>query len=374
MAKVKATYNYSYNYEGKKISFKKDEEFQLLSKSNTDWWQVRRYMDGSAQDIYVPAVYVKEVNDPPPEVNSPDPTYMNLDDIKVPASSDEGAKKPEPTSSHPVAPKVLNKPKNRPSFKRATHTPLARKDRAVVDDKEADDGKLTSPTHKSNGINPAKPVSPSMLRKLGRGGGGAGLSSSHAQEPSVLSGIQRNHSTPTPSGPGTVTSLPRSERLGPPPTSSKPRSKTNADVFNDTSNLSVSGGAEGSKGKVQPPIQTKPKPGKLRRPLSAIGGDQDNPSGEAGGKPLVSELSNILMKKNPHLAGEHKPLAGTKSLGFTDTQHTSQPAKQVSCAFIFTHFINLFLLLYSLSYPLKKKKVVKFKSGRGCVCVDSQWQ
>ncbi len=77
--KVKAFYNYSYNYEGKKIRFKRGDEFQLLTKSNVDWWLVRRYIDGSAQDIYVPAAYVKEVNNFPRNFNTPNLTYMNLD-------------------------------------------------------------------------------------------------------------------------------------------------------------------------------------------------------------------------------------------------------------------------------------------------------
>ena len=82
MAKVRAAYNYSYNYEGIEISFKKGEEFQLLTKSNQDWWQVRRSMEGFTQDIYVPAVYVKEINEEmQPAKTEDNPVYSTLSDL-----------------------------------------------------------------------------------------------------------------------------------------------------------------------------------------------------------------------------------------------------------------------------------------------------
>ena len=177
MAKVRAAYSYSYNYEGKEISFKKDEEFQLLVKSNKNWWQVRRWMDGSAQDIYVPAVYIKEVEATGPAV--------------------------------------------------------------VKDEKD--------------------------------------------------------------------------------PTSTKPRSKTNAlDTLDTPSDAGPGklvrqisgGGVQGSKGKVPPPVQIKPKPQKMpvARPVSSM----DMEGGEAKG-PIISEFSNLLLKKKPHLAGESKPLTKSSS-------------------------------------------------------------
>lgn len=76
---VRAMYNYTYEYEGCKITFKKDEEFQLLTKSNKDWWQVRRWSEGCAQDIYVPAVYVKEVKSEPQKKES---LYQNISDVR----------------------------------------------------------------------------------------------------------------------------------------------------------------------------------------------------------------------------------------------------------------------------------------------------
>lgn len=57
---VVAQFKYSYEYEGKTISFKKGETFQLLNTTNKDWWQVRRWLeDGTCESLYVPANYMK---------------------------------------------------------------------------------------------------------------------------------------------------------------------------------------------------------------------------------------------------------------------------------------------------------------------------
>ena len=343
MAKVKAAYNYSYNYEGKKISFKKDEEFQLLSKSNNDWWQVRRYLDGAAQDIYVPAVYVKEVKEPvaPKEV---DPTYMNLDDLKQDHKpSEESGGGGGGVTAH-VAPKVLNKPKNRPSVKRAVHPHVGNREAGKIKEGDGENGP-TSPTAKTNG-NPGRPISPSLLQRLNKGGNTGAATSvnlSSSQGSGVLSGIQRNHSTPTTGGgevPGLTGSLTRGEKLTPPLVIKKSRTKTVGDIVSDSTNASTpdktahgSGGGtggEGPKGKLPPPIQSKPKPQKAApwRPVSMVSGTEQEAgvASEGGTKPLVSELSNLLLKKKPHLAGgEHRVLTGTRSLGM-EAPSSQQPA------------------------------------------------
>lgn len=95
MAKVKALYSYAYDYEGSKISFKCGDEFQLLAKVNNDWWHVRRWIDQGSQDIYIPAVYVKEVGG---EVN---PLYENMADLKK--QVDEFKKKESSTPPPPTA-------------------------------------------------------------------------------------------------------------------------------------------------------------------------------------------------------------------------------------------------------------------------------
>ena len=78
--KVVALYKYSYVYEGKTITFKKGEKFQLLEKPNGDWWHVRRWHEeGKAEDIYVPANYVKE--EKVMEVVAVSPLYENMSDL-----------------------------------------------------------------------------------------------------------------------------------------------------------------------------------------------------------------------------------------------------------------------------------------------------
>ncbi len=118
---VRAMYNYTYEYEGCKISFKKDEEFQLLAKSNNDWWQVRRWSgDGCAQDIYVPAVYVKEVKSEPKKREN---LYQNISDVRKQFTQLSSQEKPngDPGSkimAPPVLPKNPSEPVLSPSHKR----------------------------------------------------------------------------------------------------------------------------------------------------------------------------------------------------------------------------------------------------------------
>jgi len=346
MAKVKAAYNYSYNYEGKKISFKKDEEFQLLSKSNNDWWQVRRYLDGAAQDIYVPAVYVKEEKESLAS-KEVDPTYMNLDDISKPEQkASEAGGGGGGVAAH-IAPKVLNKPKNRASIKRSVH-PHTQREAGKNKDGEGDSGP-TSPTSKANGINLTRPVSPSALRRLNKSfnAGGSGTTApvnfSSSLGSGVLSAVQRNHTslaTGCAEAARTSGSLTRGEKLNPPTVVKKTRTKTIGDVTNDGANPSMSDratpGGEGPKGRLPPPIQSKPKPQKTAawRPISMVSGTEpevggassSGGGGEVGAKPLVSELSNLLLKKNPHLAGgEHRALVGTRSLGLEASSSQQVP-------------------------------------------------
>lgn len=301
MAKVRAAYNYSYNYEGKKISFKKDEEFQLLTKSNKDWWQVRRWQDGNAQDIYVPAVYVKEVEDTLTAVKEADEaTYMNLDDLKIPQSYENGTK--GAGEKLPEGLTVQSKPRSESSVKKSS---LERNKPPLEKESSSDNDNAESmPTSvRTNGLNPGRPVSPSMLRRLSNKG-----------------------STPEAQPGG---SLKRGEQLGPPPVSTKPRSKTSASDVPETSPFDsgsriqrqTSGGA--AKSKVPPPVQSKPKPQKVpvARPVSCMApgaeleGAGKPAEGVEGSRPIVSELSNVLLKKNPHFAGDHKPLLKTSSSG-----------------------------------------------------------
>lgn len=95
MAKVKALYSYTYDYEGSKISFTSGDEFQLLAKVNNDWWHVRRWINKGSQDIYIPAVYVKELGD------DASPLYQNMSDLK--RQVEEFKKKESSTPPPPTA-------------------------------------------------------------------------------------------------------------------------------------------------------------------------------------------------------------------------------------------------------------------------------
>ena len=95
MARVKALYSYAYDYEGSKISFKCGDEFQLLAKVNNDWWHVRRWIQQGSQDIYIPAVYVKEVGE------DTDPLYQNTAELRK--QMEEFKKKESSTPPPPTA-------------------------------------------------------------------------------------------------------------------------------------------------------------------------------------------------------------------------------------------------------------------------------
>lgn len=171
VTQVRAIYNYTYEYEGSKISFKKDDEFQLLAKSNTDWWHVRRWnMEGLAQDIYVPAVYVKEVKAVKKEGSNP--TYENIADLQrklLPSKEkvgtngkEKGGQKDQPT--------ILAKPRRNSSKKlrdgcgdgstsppAVNHQPLQRNI-----SQESDSDAVTKP----NGITTGDGIPPSLLQRL----------------------------------------------------------------------------------------------------------------------------------------------------------------------------------------------------------------
>ena len=167
VTKVRAIYNYTYEYEGSKISFKKNDEFQLLAKSNTDWWHVRRWnTEGLAQDIYVPAVYVKEVKAVKKEGGNP--TYENIADLqrKILQSKEKNGKE----KSQKDQPTVLAKPRRNSSKKLRDgcsdgstsppanhHQPLQRNI-----SQESDSDASTKP----NGITTGDGIPPSLLQRL----------------------------------------------------------------------------------------------------------------------------------------------------------------------------------------------------------------
>lgn len=359
MAKVKAAYNYSYNYEGKKISFKKDEEFQLLTKSNKDWWQVRRWMDGLAQDIYVPAVYVKEVSENKPAESAKESTYMNLDDLKIPSKTIQNGKSPaeSPAEKSLEQPVVLSKVKKTSSFKK--QSTLERLNESIsqgpppsvskqstlerlndsASNSSQDPQSNSSSSVKSNGLNPGKPVSPTMLQRLATNRGTQFTVPSPPVSDSQV-------------GQG---SMKRGEKLSiPPPTKPRSKSSTNVDMsMNNSVNSSESSLDSGVRNQQQPqksgiggsskskppppPVQIKPKPQRLssrNRPASCMvpatpesenATDKTSPKDiTEGSKLVVSELSrNLMMKANPHLVNEHKGLMKTAS-GPLDSSSSSR--------------------------------------------------
>lgn len=182
---VKAVYNYTYVYEGTKISFKKDEEFQLLAKSNKDWWQVRRWGDdGCAHDIYVPAVYVKEVQtEKKPKREN---LYQNITEIRkqVKGSSTtengepEGTTKPGKITVPPILAKPRKvvdppppKPKENEGLNKQSSPVTSPVRKMPLQTRKSYDQIISSAkTEKTNGVDLSKsqPVSSDVLLKLSR--------------------------------------------------------------------------------------------------------------------------------------------------------------------------------------------------------------
>ena len=269
---VRAVFNYTYEYEGSKISFKKDDEFQLLAKSNTDWWHVRRWnMEGLAQDIYVPAVYVKEVKTVKKE--SPNPTYENLADLQRKilqskekagtngngATAEKGAQKDQPT--------ILAKPKRNSSKKMrggsgngstsppaVNHQPLQRNI-----SQESDSDASTKP----NGISTGDGIPASLLQRLNQ-----------RQAVSKKDSVQL--------GPET-SPKPRSKSVNEPKRPMSPES-TEANPVSEMTSPSRQPGAV--KGRVPPPVLPKLTKPVRDRPKSMVvtSPTTENPEFGAGAK------------------------------------------------------------------------------------------
>ena len=167
-ATVVAQFKYEYQYEGKTISFKKGDTFQLLNTSNSDWWQVRRWLDnGTCETLYVPANYMKKVEK---EVDpSSSHVYQNMSDLqaeykraKSQMSSDSSKSDSMPHPSRRGGAGKKSPPKTSPKLVRTKSTGNA----------------IDTPTtgQPANGINKphplvnnepeyATPVSPGLTRK-----------------------------------------------------------------------------------------------------------------------------------------------------------------------------------------------------------------
>ncbi len=294
MATVKALYNYSYDYEGSKITFQIGEEFQLLSKANTDWWHVRRWTDGIARDIYVPAVYVKEDIKKEVEVN---PTYENVAELMKKRKAKERASKNDeivngmdakdntpPPAVGPKPPKDagqdmsspthrVQSPKPSPKHKPKVRSPSGRKSQDAGESGEGGEGRLNGVPKPSPEIEYAEPSLP-ILRKGNK-------ESSPVPVPvpvlpptttgvPVLKGIRegwkQGYALPV------VLSKPRSRSEAPPPptspTSASPAPPTGPAPNHPT--VATFGGTGGLQrtGKVPPPVLPKVKAS--QRPKSMI--------------------------------------------------------------------------------------------------------
>lgn len=335
---VRAAYNYTYEYEGSKISFKKDDEFQLLAKSNSDWWHVRRWnTEGLAQDIYVPAVYVKEVKTAKRETTNP--TYENLADLQRKmqrskeksgngAAADKGGAKDQPM--------VLSKPRRNNSKKlrdglgdgsssppAASHRPLQRRV-----SQEPESGASSKP----NGISAGDGIPATLLQKLNQ------------RKAPVVPKKEDVQLAPE------TSPKPRSKSVNEPKRTTSPdsmESSTEAEV----QVTSPSRQAGTAKGKVPPPVLPKlPKPVR-DRPKSMVVRSPTSESPEAGtGAKAPGSFAEKIAAMNAQLqhsvppgmkrgAVEHDQGGVSKSIGLRrtispQTSYTEVHESKVSCYLI----------------------------------------
>ena len=108
---IEALFKYSYEYDGKTISFLKGEKFSLIKKVNGDWWQAKRkHDDGRFESIYVPANYMKEVEDLTAESH----TYQNMADLQAEYTKQKERLKRDQQQRDQQQPNHLNKGDNPP--------------------------------------------------------------------------------------------------------------------------------------------------------------------------------------------------------------------------------------------------------------------
>lgn len=288
---VKAVYNYTYVYEGTKISFKKDEEFQLLAKSNKDWWQVRRWGDdGCAQDIYVPAVYVKEVQTVKKKREN---LYQNITDLRKQveelSTKENGDSEGTNTPAKITVPPILAKPRKAvdPSAQRSIDNEVSDKTTSPVMSpihkkplqarKSLDMFSSSARTEKSNGIDFTKsePVSSEILQKLSR----PTYKKPEASAPTLSSNL-----------PPTITPKPRSRSINT-EVRNEPEVNSNTGHGSDSNSTKpTSPPARGGPGKAKlpPPVLPKSQKPTRDRPKSMVALSPTSDSPTETGEPVVS--------------------------------------------------------------------------------------
>lgn len=298
---VKAVYNYTYVYEGTKISFKKDEEFQLLAKSNKDWWQVRRWGgDGCAQDIYVPAVYVKEVQI---EKKKRENFYQNINDVRKQVEelkSKEDEEQEGTIKTGKIAPPSFlakhKKETDPPGHKRSDSEASAKTTPVIISlvhkkslQSQKSIDRLVS-IERSNGVDAPKPdiFSTEMLLKLSR----PSYKKSESTEPPSLTQVQPN-----------ISAKPRSKSIN-------VDTKQEADANSPTpTSLSLKSQSGVAKSKLPPPVLPKSQKPSRDRPKSMVvlSPTSDSPpefsESHISVGALASGLESAFVKTSNHSSG-----------------------------------------------------------------------
>ena len=324
MAKVKALYSYTYVYEGSKISFHCGDEFQLLAKVNPDWWHVRRWVGKDcSQDIYIPAVYVKEVG------SEENPLYQNMSELKKQVEDfkkKESSTPPPPTARKP-RPDRAGSDKSKAAISGSAPKPSSPEKKSAA---------AAAPETTESVADLAKRLAETMQAKKpppegeGGGGGGGGSGASKVVSSSPLVVPKRSQSTrrlESPSSPrhgrklqdgggGVITtgnplpvaSKPRSYSISARPLPAEGRREKGSMSPPELvlqhgeppppANAAAAAAAKsgpGAKSKLPPPVL--PKAGKLRRPNSMV---MFSPTegGEAGNEdPFAASFQSQLSEQ-----------------------------------------------------------------------------
>ena len=331
MAKVKALYSYTYDYEGSKISFKCGDEFQLLAKVNNDWWHVRRWINQGSQDMYIPAVYVKEVG----EVEE-NPLYQNMADLKKQVEEfkkKESSTPPPPTARKPRHDRAGSEKAKTQSSTAATGSPEHKQETESV----ADIAKKLTENIKQTNKPPDHPQQDNQTGKV-----------------SPLIQPKRSQSTRRMESPvgrkliesGAIANLiavagkPRSQSISARPSGGKKEKESVSPpevcISQQPDDLPTTTVMKTSKSKLPPPVL--PKAGKTNRPKSM---HMFSPTeGQSSEDPFSAALQTHLsdqMKKVKSVSSVGATTASEAEAKVTATPATVQeasPNRKVKCVFV----------------------------------------
>lgn len=316
MAKVKALYSYTYNYEGSNISFKCGDEFQLLAKVNNDWWHVRRWVDHGSQDIYIPAVYVKEVGE---EIN---PLYENMADLKKQVEEfkkKESSTPPPPTARKPRHDRTGND-KNKTTVRQDVPLGSQAPDDKMETGSVADRAKKLVENFQAKkqeeefGIPRTGSISPLVIPKRTQ-------STRREEDPGSPRSARKLQESSSSSNVLAVASKPRSRSINIRPGEKKDENSVSASdlLQNDLPNTK-----KVSKTKLPPPVL--PKVNKLSRPKSMV---MFSPTEESE-DPISSVLQSQLTEQIKQRSGNNNASSATtsSSTGVTSIKSGEQKSSQ----------------------------------------------